>query len=39
MKKLIDIPDDKIKELKKLAVEADMSFKKWLEHVILYQLK
>ena len=39
MKKLIEIPDDKIKELKKIAVDAGMSFKKWIEHVILFQLK
>ena len=39
MKKLIDLPDDKIKKLKKIAVDSGMSFKKWIEHVILYQLK
>ena len=39
VKKLIEIPDDKIKKLKKLAIEAGMSFKAWIEHVILYQLK
>ena len=39
MKKLIDIPDDKIKELKKLAIDAGISFKQWVELVILKQLK
>lgn len=39
MKKLIDIPDKDIKKLKKLAIDSGMSFKAWIEHVILYQLK
>lgn len=42
MKKLIDLPDIDTKEhekLKILAAKAGMSFKKWIEHVILYQLK
>ncbi len=39
MNKLITLPDDKIKELKKLAIESGMSFKKWIEYVILAQLK
>ncbi len=39
MKKLITLPDDKIKKLKKLAVDSGMSFKAWIEHVILFQLK
>jgi len=41
MKKLIDLPDDKtkIKQLKKLAIESGMSFKVWIEYIILYQLK
>ena len=39
MKKLIDLPDNKIKKLKKLAIESEMSFKKWIEYVILAQLK
>ena len=42
MKKLIELPDegtDELKALKRLAVDAGMSFKKWIEHVILFQLK
>lgn len=39
MKKLIDLPDDKIKQLKKLAIESGMSFKAWTEYIILYQLE
>lgn len=39
MKKLIDIPDNKVKDLKKLAIEAGLSFKAWIEWVIQYQLK
>lgn len=39
MKKLIDIPDDKVKELKKLAVESGKSFKAWIESIILKQTK
>ena len=39
MKKLIELPDKDIKELKKIAIDAGMSFKAWIEHVILFQLK
>ena len=39
MKKLIELPYENIEELKLLAIDAGMSFKKWIEHVILYQLK
>lgn len=39
MRKQIDIPDNKVKELKKLAVDAGLSFKKWIESVILKQTK
>ena len=39
MKKLIELPDDKLKKLKKIAIESGMSFKKWIEYVILAQLK
>ena len=39
MDKLITIPDKDVKKLKKIAIDAGMSFKKWIEHVILFQLK
>lgn len=39
MKKLIDLPDDKIKDLKKQAIDSGMSFKAWIEWIILYQLE
>ncbi len=38
--KIIHLPVDKINELKKLAVDSGFkSFKAWIEHVILFQLK
>jgi hypothetical protein len=39
MRKQIDIPDDKVKALKKLAIDAGLNFKAWCESIILKQLK
>lgn len=39
MRKEIELPDDKIKELKKIAIEAGFSFKAWIEYVVLKHLK
>ena len=39
MKKLIDIPDEIVRPLKKLAVENDMSFKKFIEYKLAELVK
>ena len=35
MNKIITIPDDKVKILQKKAIDADMSFKKYIEWIIV----
>ena len=35
MEKLITIPDDKVKTLQKKAIDLEMSFKKYIEHIIV----
>ena len=39
MKKLIDIPDEIVRPLKKLSVENDMSFKKFIEYKLTELVK
>ena len=39
VKKLIDIPEQNITQLKIIAVKEGLSLKKWIENLILKQLK
>ena len=39
MKKLIDIPDEILKDLKKLAIDADLNLKKYIEKLLVDLVK
>lgn len=39
MKKLIDIPDEFVHDLKIIAAKANVSVKKWLENIITNSIK
>jgi hypothetical protein len=39
MRKLIDIPDNLVRDLKHMAIEADMNFKQYIEYILFTHAK